>query len=217
MFEKIKKTYFGARPVEGVTELAAENHVVVTFSDDKLPKQEKMHRSEWEDGKSEEPMDNPAKLQEWWVKRSQKRRQAVLDTLVSFNPRFADMKRDATWLAESLTIVYKDVVNKVFGLENFDEQATVDLIFTRVERDDPEFTKDWTEFQREMLALCRKHPVKVQDIMTQHLFGEIQNKIENAVSFCVSDALGGNDEVRRCSDMERLIKENTKKMEEGNT
>lgn len=213
MFKKLKRQYFGKRPVEGVVEDPAKNRVIVTFSDNKLPKQEEMHMSEWEDGKSDAAIEKPDELQEWWVKRSQKRRQAVLDTLISFNPRFADMKKDASWLAESLAIVYRDLVNKVFGYTNFDTEATINDVAVRYEKENPDFTKEWSPIQKDIFALIRKYNVKFYEIDTGLLLTDLNGKISNMVAMCVAEALGGTDEARRCSDMERLIEQYTKKKE----
>lgn len=207
MFSSIDKTYFGKRVVKSVSEKDEKGLVTVVFADDQKPSEEKMHETEWEAGKSEKAIEKPDQMQEWFVKRTSVMRQAVISKVVEFNPRFTDLKKVVSWIVEGVNVTYSNVVSKVFGLENFDTQATVDIVLKRLEDDGQKVDEGWTEVEKTILKLVREEKVLVNQITTEAFFGSIQKKIENLISEGVALALGGSDEARRCDVIERIINE----------
>lgn len=210
MFSDINKTYFGKRVVKNVTEVDEKGMVTVFFSDDQLPAMETMHETEWESGKSEKPIEKSDQLQEWFVKRTHAMQQALIEKAVSFNPRFADLKKITAWLGDGIIMTYSHAVSRVFGVENFDLHATVDLALSKLEEQGQEITKDWTEAEKTILSLIRSEKVLCNQITNESYFGAIQRKIENLISESVALALGGDDEARRCNVLTDIINQHEK-------
>ena len=207
MFSKLDKTYFGDRVVKGFEE--KDGMVTVTFADDQLPATELMSSSEWEAGKTEKPVLEPDKRQEWFVNRTLKVRQEVLDLIVKkYNPRFSDLQKIIMWINEGITQTYKGVVAKVFGVNSFELDVTVKMIVDKLketEKDEVIYDK-WTPIQKQIFQILLDNDVKVHEVAVKRLFEDLQGKTENLIDRSVSFALGSSDTARRCNDFEEILK-----------
>lgn len=207
------KLYFGTREVksatqpdvavveDGVEKIVPHNEFLIEYADEKDPRYEAISVEEWEAGKSSEPVITLDEYQKWSVKRLQPLREALMEPMKKFNPRFKDIHGVLDWMEFGFKSYLQQTVDKAFK-QDFMTETTVDQVVKKIEERGEDPTQGLSDLAKDVLVALRKHGAIASAVSDGRVYKQFAEQLAEVINYGVEITLGSSDECRRLNDIE---------------